>query len=299
MIMSLIGEALLKALVLLKQQQSRRVLDSRGDTYEDYFRWQYESSPKLFAKYEGLDLAGKSVLEIGCGIGGRTAWLAAQGTTRAVGIDINAGEIASAAQLCAKLYPSLTPRVEYLRSEEDKPLELGQFDYVLLVDSMEHVVSPLSILRLAYQYTKPGGSCYFGTIGWYHHVASHTGLFPFATVFFSDETILNVMRWHVSRPNYKPSRFDSVPPVERWRGIYDLRDRPNEHLNKITIRQMKRLMRYNIFGGAEMHVFGFGSRALRPFRPMSRVPLLQEMFHSYFVVRLEKAERSVRDPLQG
>jgi 2-polyprenyl-3-methyl-5-hydroxy-6-metoxy-1,4-benzoquinol methylase len=275
---------------LLKRRQSRKALASRSDTYEDYFRWQYESSSKLFAKYRGLELAGKSVLEIGCGIGGRTAWLAAQGTTRAVGIDINAGELALAAQLCAKIYPSLASLVEYRQSEEDKPLELGQFDYVLLVDSMEHVVSPPSILRLAYEYTKPGGSCYFGTIGWHHHGASHTGLFPFVTLFFSDETILNVMRWHLSRPDYKPSRFDSVPPVERWRGIYDLRDRPNEHLNKITIRQMKRLMRYNIFGRAEMHVFGFGSRALTPVRWMSRIPLLQEVFHSYFVVRLERAE---------
>lgn len=126
--MSLIGEALLiiRTLVLLKQQQSRKVLDSRSNTYEDYFRWQYESSLKLLAKHDGLELAGKSVLEIGCGIGGRTARLAVQGTTRAVGIDINAGEITLAAQPCAKVYPSLAPRVEDRRSEENKPLALGQ-----------------------------------------------------------------------------------------------------------------------------------------------------------------------------
>src|ERR1035437_1344967 len=216
--MSLIGEAVLRALVLLKRRQSRKALASRSDTYEDYFRWQYESSSKLFAKYRGLELAGKSVLEIGCGIGGRTAWLAAQGTTRAVGIDINAGELALAAQLWAKIYPSLASLVEYRQSEEDKPLELGQFDYVLLVDSMEHVVSPPSILRLAYEYTKPGGSCYFGTIGWHHHGASHTGLFPFVTLFFSDETILNVLLWLLPEPDYNPSRVDSVPAVNGSQG---------------------------------------------------------------------------------
>src|ERR1017187_8774000 len=133
--MSLIGEAVLRALVLLKRRQSRKALASRSDTYEDYFRWQYESSSKLFSKYRGLELAGKSVLEIGCGTGGRTAWLATQNPVRVVGIDINAEEIDLASRLCAKFLPALAPHVEYRVSEESSILDLGQFDYVLLVDS--------------------------------------------------------------------------------------------------------------------------------------------------------------------
>ena len=76
---------------------------------------------------------------------------------RAVGIDINAFEIDLASRLCTKLHPEQSASVEYLVSKEDKLLDLGEFDYVLLVDSMEHVVSPPSILRLAYHYPLKSG----------------------------------------------------------------------------------------------------------------------------------------------
>jgi 2-polyprenyl-3-methyl-5-hydroxy-6-metoxy-1,4-benzoquinol methylase len=284
----MIRESLLKTLVVLKERLLGPRKGRGGGGHEGYFQWQFSSSAKLFSCYKGLELAGKSVLEIGCGIGGRTAWMATQNAARVVGIDINAEEIGAATELCAKLYPDIASRVEYKVCQENSALELGQFDYVLLVDSMEHVVSPPAILRLARQYTKPGGFCYFGTIGWFHHAGSHTGLLPWVNVLFSDESILNVMRWYVSRPDYRPSFWDSNPPIERWKGIYDLRDRPGEHLNKITLRQMKRLMRHNIIGPGEMYVYPFGNPWLRPFRWMSQVPLLQELFHSYFVVRLER-----------
>jgi SAM-dependent methyltransferase len=283
----MIRESLLKTLIGLKRHLSKPG-PGHGTHYEEYFQWQFSSSAKLFSKYKGLELAGKSVLEIGCGTGGRTAWMATQNPTRVVGIDINAEEIALASQLCAKLYPDLAPRVEYIASQENCAPDLGLFDYVLLVDSMEHVVSPPAILRLACRYVKPGGYCYFGTMGWFHYSGSHTGLLPFVNVFFSDETILNVIRWQVSQPDYRPSRFDSDPPIERWRGIYDLRDRPGEHLNKLTIHQMKRLMRCNVIGPAEMYVYPFGHPWLRPLRWMSRVPFLQELYHTYFVVRMQK-----------
>lgn len=77
---------------------------------------------------------------------------------------------------------------------------------------------------------------------------------PFVNLLFSDETILNVIRWDVSRPDYRPTRFDSSPPLERWKGLYDLRDRPGEYLNKITIRGVRRLLRYGPFRSSRLTV---------------------------------------------
>src|SRR5690606_7770132 len=129
---------------------------------------------------------GKTILEIGCGTGGRTAYLATQ-AKKVVGIDINEEEIDLAYKLCQKWKPELLDKVTYLKSKEKDLLDIGQFDLVLLVDSMEHVVSPPAILRLAHAYTKPGGQCFFNTMGWYHHLGSHTGLLPWVNLFFSDE----------------------------------------------------------------------------------------------------------------
>jgi SAM-dependent methyltransferase len=222
--------------------------------------------------------------------GGRSAYLAHQGAARVVGIDINRQEIELARKLLRSELPELEARVEYHVSPENAPLDLGPFDYVVLVDAMEHVVSPPAILRLAHRYVREGGDVYFSTVGWYHHDATHTGLLPWVQVLFSDETILNVIRWMVSQPDYRPSRFDSQPPVERWRGIYDLRDRPGEHLNKITIREIRRLVRHTVFSEATMRVLGFRkAHPLVPFLNVLRhVPLVQELVHSGIVVRLRK-----------
>jgi SAM-dependent methyltransferase len=284
--MSQLGEFVLRNLVARREGKD----GAKPDTHEAYHRWQFESCPSIFGKYPDFSPRSKTILEIGCGIGGRSAWLATQGAARVVAIDINAAEIAIAIQLRDEFYPALTPTLEYLVSGEDAMLDIGQFDYVLMVDMMEHVVSPPAILGLAHAYTKAGGACYFSTFGWYHHSGSHTGLIPWANLFFSDETLINVTRWKISRPEYKPSRFDSPVPVDRWKGIYNLRDRPDEHLNKITLAEVRKILRYNIFRSGHMVLWPIGGRPAWLFRALIRIPYLDEVFHGYFVVRLEKAD---------
>jgi 2-polyprenyl-3-methyl-5-hydroxy-6-metoxy-1,4-benzoquinol methylase len=293
--MSRLGEFVLRRLVALRRRGGDGGGTAAATTFDDYHRWQFESSAELFAKYPGFDPRGKSILDIGCGIGGRTAWLASQGATRVVGLDINAAEIAIARELQQRLFPALAPLLSYHVSQEDALLDLGEFDYVLLVDMMEHVVSPPAMLRLAHRYTRQGGTCFFSTFGWLSHRGSHMGMLPWLNVFFSDETILNVQRWVVSRPGYHPTRFDSDPPIERWRGIYDLRDRPGEHLNKLTLADVRKLLRHNIFGPGHLELWPISNRLGWFFRLLIRLPLLDELFHSLFVVRLDKTEAKTDD----
>jgi SAM-dependent methyltransferase len=279
------GELILRSLIRLRRRAS-----GKAESYEQYFEWQFQTTEQRLNLFPGLDLKAKSVLEIGCGIGGRIAYVASRGTARSVGIDINAEEIRLAPKLSDELHPEVKDKVEFLVSQEDGFLPIGTFDIVLLIDSMEHVVSPPKILRLAYHYLKNGGRCYFNTMGWYHHNASHTGLFPWVQVLFSDETILNVIRWRASRPDYVPGRFDSNPPIERWRDVYNLRDRPGEYLNKISLAEIKRLTRHTIFRDASMHVIPFQRPGLigAIASAAARTPILQELLHSGVVVKLVK-----------
>jgi 2-polyprenyl-3-methyl-5-hydroxy-6-metoxy-1,4-benzoquinol methylase len=284
--MSKLGEAVLKSLVLLKSRAHKAKASSAPLDSAGYIRWQYESSDRLFAKYPNLDIREKEVLEIGCGTGGRTAFLASHGAKRVVGIDVNAHEIEIANQLCAALYPSIQGRAEYLVSAESAPLDIGRFDIVIMTDCMEHVVSPPRMLRLAYDYTRAGGRFYFSSVGWYHYMGSHLDLIPFVNFFFSDETIINTTRWQLSRPGYVPNQWDSHPPSARWDGIYNLRDRPGEHLNKLTIAEMKQLLRYDPFSARKISVLGFGSRhpLLRQLDQLRHIPGIQELYHSLVVV---------------
>jgi SAM-dependent methyltransferase len=286
MSMSTVKELALKSIVSIRPP-------ARTRTHVDhaaYVRWQFSTTPALLAKFPKLDLANKRVLEIGCGTGGRSAYFASLGAATVVGIDINRDEIEIARREIQLQFPTLASRVEFLPSTEHGKLDIGEFDVVVLIDCLEHVVSPPDIVRLAHAYTKPGGTCYVGVCGWYHAWGSHFSMMPFLNVFFSDEEILNVQRWLVTRPNYVPTRFDSKPPIERWRGLYDLRQRPGEYLNKITLREMKKLIRYSPFKRGRMNVVGWKRRSplFRLLNLLRFVPYVQEAMHSYVVLELEK-----------
>jgi len=274
---SRVGELVLRAYVGLMPKRS----STRFSSVDSYGNWQYDTSEKMFATFPEFDFQGKRILDLGCGLGGRAAWLAKHGAREVIGIDINAAEIAQAVELRDRFHPDLK-NLSYLACREDELLELGDFDIVLLLDSLEHVVSPLKILRLARKYVKTGGYAYFTTIGWYHHAGSHLNI-PFVTVFFSDETILNFIRWRVCQPDYIITEWDSDPPIARWEGLYDLRDRPGEYLNKITIRQMKKLVRYAPFQRGKVVPIGFRNARLRWLNPLRHVPIVNEVFHSAVV----------------
>lgn len=281
--MSFFGELMLRGYMrLLPRRRS-----TRGGSANDYHQWQYDTSESMFRDFPEFDFKGKRVLELGCGIGGRSIWLAKNGAADVVGIDINRAEIDEANRLRAERFPELQ-NVSFHACLENEPLEsVGAFDHVLLLDSLEHVVSPLKVVMLAGRYAKPGGKVYFTTMGWYHHAGSHVGI-PFANVFFSDETILNAMRWWVSRPDYVRSIWDTDPPVARWEGIYNLRDRPGEYLNKITIGEIKKLVKYAPFRKGEAILLGFRNRKLRWLNPLRHVPILNEVMHAGVIGFLQK-----------
>jgi SAM-dependent methyltransferase len=283
--MSVLKELALKTVVAKWRPTSTRTQPD----HTAYIKWQFSTTPALFTKFPPLDLRGKRVLEIGCGTGGRAAYMASLGAS-VVGIDINREEIEVARSEMKNLFPALADRLEFLPSTENGKLDIGEFDVVMLIDCLEHVVSPPSVVRLAHAYTKPGGRAYMSLCGWYHAWGSHFNLMPFVNVLFSDEEILNVQRWLVSRPDYVPTRFDSDPPIERWNGLYDLRQRPGEYLNKITLDEMKKLIRYSAFKRGRMHVAGWDrpSPVFKIANVLRHVPVLQEVLHSYVVLEFEK-----------
>ena len=289
--MSIAGEAVLKLLVkTVGRNRPANAGSPKADTYEEYFEWQFDSSKRMFPLFPHFDPKGKTVLEVGCGTGGRSAYLAAGGAKRVVGIDINEKEIELARALSAKLKPGLG-NLEFVATRDNRQsLELGQFDYVLMIDTMEHLVSPPDILKFAYAMTKPGGTCYASFIGWYHKNGSHTGILPWVNLLFSDETLLNYIRWKVTQPSYTPGRFDSDPPIERWRGLYSMNHRPGEYLNKITIATFRKAARYSLFEESMVTVLPMGAWSGkagtlggRVAHVLAKLPLFEELFHSAIV----------------
>lgn len=283
------SEALIKLWIRLDRKRKRTPSQGLPETAESYYRHQFDTTAAIFSMYPSFDVVGKDVVEIGCGLGGRTAYIATLNPKHVLGIDINREEIEEARRLSRTLHPELSHVLEFRCVEESESIGTEFCDVVILIDAIEHVVSPVSIIRRAYSYLRPGGLLYFSSFGWFSAHGSHTGLLPFANVFFSDESILNAIRWKVSQPWYQPSRFDTDPPVRRWEWLYDLRDRPGEHLNKITIAEVRRLLRNSMFSKTSLSVRGAGKGLIRRVTDvLVKLPVLREVAHSYFVAVCRK-----------
>jgi len=273
----------------------------QADSSESYWQWQFDSSEKYLRKYCDLfeQIKGKTVLDLGCGLGGRTCFMCTKKPARVVGVDINAKEIESAKKFAdSKLSSEDKSKLEF-RSVNENETDYGQlFDIVLSIDSLEHVRRPVDILNRAWDSLKEGGICYFGTVGWYHHRASHLGSIipiPFSTLFFSDTALLDAVKRMIESPYYVPSMWDSNPPIARWRNVKDLKERPGEYLNEITIRGIKKAIRESKFSNGDVCVSGFHwSRFpfLRIFNFLSKIPFIQEVYHSGVFGRLEKNKRA-------
>jgi ubiquinone/menaquinone biosynthesis C-methylase UbiE len=103
------------------------------------------------------DIAGKRVLDMGCGAGEQTRWLIEQGAARALGVDISE-------RMLEKAMARPHPKIEYLRSAAED-LELPDASFDLVVSSlMFHYVEDLhDLLTRVRRWLAPGGMLVFST----------------------------------------------------------------------------------------------------------------------------------------
>ncbi|HZJ94944.1 MAG TPA: bifunctional 2-polyprenyl-6-hydroxyphenol methylase/3-demethylubiquinol 3-O-methyltransferase UbiG [Thiopseudomonas sp.] len=106
-------------------------------------------------------LAGKNVLDVGCG-GGILSEAMAQRGAQVTGIDM--GEAPLAVARLHQLETGVDVTYRQITAEalaEEMP---EQFDVVTCLEMLEHVPDPASIIRACYKLVKPGGQVFFSTI---------------------------------------------------------------------------------------------------------------------------------------
>ncbi|MES2940807.1 MAG: bifunctional 2-polyprenyl-6-hydroxyphenol methylase/3-demethylubiquinol 3-O-methyltransferase UbiG [Pseudomonadota bacterium] len=127
------------------------------------FRPLHQINPLRLEWIHGLaPLAGKRVVDIGCG-GGILADSMARKGAEVLGIDL-AGKALKVAQLHA--LEAATPGVQYreISAEALAAEQPGSFDVVTCMEMLEHVPDPSSVVRACFELAKPGGRVFFSTI---------------------------------------------------------------------------------------------------------------------------------------
>ncbi|RRJ84221.1 bifunctional 2-polyprenyl-6-hydroxyphenol methylase/3-demethylubiquinol 3-O-methyltransferase UbiG [Aestuariirhabdus litorea] len=110
---------------------------------------------------ERSQLAGKRVLDVGCGGGILSESMALRGADVS-GIDM--GEAPLAVARLHSLESGVKVNYQRCTVEEMAEQQPASFDVVTCLEMLEHVPDPASVIRACYTLVKPGGEVFFSTI---------------------------------------------------------------------------------------------------------------------------------------
>jgi 2-polyprenyl-3-methyl-5-hydroxy-6-metoxy-1,4-benzoquinol methylase len=161
------------------------------------------------------DIAGKTVLDFGCGDGLQAIELAERGAKHVFGVDTYEPVLVRARENAARF--GVSGRCTFT-SDATEPA-----DIILALDSFEHFSDPAAVLRTMRRLVRPGGFVLisFGPT-WYHPLGGHVfSVFPWAHFIFSERAFL---RWFSHFNHDGHTSFESVG------------------LNRMTIARFKRIV---------------------------------------------------------
>lgn len=130
---------------------------------ESEFRPLHQINPLRLAWIDGIaSLAGKTVLDVGCGGGILSDSMARKGA-EVTGIDLSVKAL-KVAQLHALEAGTAYVNYREVSAEALAQEQPGAFDVVTCMEMLEHVPDPASVVRACSTLVKPGGWVFFSTI---------------------------------------------------------------------------------------------------------------------------------------
>ena len=183
-----------------------------GSAYEGKSKLAVLMGNEIFKK-----IAGKVVIDFGCGEGADAIEMAEKGAKRVIGIDIREEVLQAARQ------KALTAGVQNTCVFASRTTELA--DIVVSVDAFEHFADPAGILRIMNSLLQPAGEVLvsFGPT-WYHPLGGHLfSVFPWAHLIFSEKALIS---WRSTFKTDGATRFSEVAGG----------------LNQMTIRKFEKLI---------------------------------------------------------
>ena len=138
---------------------------------------------------------GLRVLDVGCGLGGKTVALAAFDADEVVGLDTDLEKAGWARKLAGR---SAAEKVHFaVQTASDLGFADATFDVVLLLDVIEHVDDPLAVLLECGRVLRPGGRVLIGfppyRSPWGAHLFGHIGI-PWAHLLWNDRELVDLWR---------------------------------------------------------------------------------------------------------
>ena len=220
------------------------------DVTSDEYHLNYALNSQYLKKARfgaNFNFYNKSILEIGCGHGGISCFLAVNGARNVVGIDLNDNSL--------RIANLFRRRFEFVIEKTNKRLPVKfinmnatelkfddhTFDCVIADNVFEHFNDPQKVLSEIYRVLKPKGELVIPAFSsWWSKHALHLkhGLkVPWTNLIFSEKTIVNVL-YSLAKDN--PEIFKMYPGLkDKPDKIRDVRK--YKDLNYITYNSFKKM----------------------------------------------------------
>ena len=200
----------------------------------------------------GVALTNREVLEIGCGHGGISCFLAVGGAKRVVGIDLNTVNLEHARAFTHKIESRWGAEcrlpVEFLEMDAyNMSFPADSFDLVVAENAFEHFADPEKVMQESHRVLRNDGALLvpiFSSIYSKYGLHLKHGLkLPWTNLFFSERSIVRAMQ-RLAKDNAK--LFDLYPGLtdnpERVRDLRKYKD-----LNDITHKSFRAMAKRSGF----------------------------------------------------
>jgi ubiquinone/menaquinone biosynthesis C-methylase UbiE len=244
-----------------------------------YSRWEHHWGGEFAREYMNPrhDLAGRRVLDVGCGLGGKTVAYAESGA-RAVGIDLLLENVAQSRRYAEEN----GVEIDFLVADAAAlPVREGTFDTVVANDAMEHFADPSAALGEMARAVRGGGAVWIFFTPHYSPLGSHLYDYvytPWCHLLFTRAQLEGAIRRVLTERNGSAGATDG-----RVREIMQSYDRD---LNRMSIRRFLRLVR--AVPSLRVSLLELRPARFRWLKPLTRVPALRELVSGFVVCRLER-----------
>jgi ubiquinone/menaquinone biosynthesis C-methylase UbiE len=150
---------LLEAVVRVNRLFPRPRIGGR-ESDDAYSQWEYDTGRDIFVQHFGAEgLRDRRLLDVGCGMGGKTVWYAEAGSRSVIGVDLLPRHARQSARFAA--LRGQQARVHVAVADAMRlPFADASFEVVTANDSMEHFADPAAALAELARVLRPGGHLY-------------------------------------------------------------------------------------------------------------------------------------------
>ncbi len=256
-----------------------------NDGVKTYAMWQFEKGADTIKNYMGCAskeemFEGKTVLDIGCGAGGKSLYYITLGAKHVYGVDVVASYKEESEALAKTL--NLSDQFTFIHADaKNLPYPDNSFDTIIMNDAMEHVGEPEAVLKEVLRVLTKGGRVYINFPPYNHPFGAHLSdaiNIPWVHLFFSEKTLIRDYKELVKNLPDGESRINfRISKDEKGKEYFS-------YINKMTIKRFKRILKK-----LDISPVYYTEMPLRSIvAPLPKPPILKEMFVKMAVCVIEK-----------